>query len=380
MSSRASLRRAARWSGAALLAVAVVLGSVVPATATPVESARRRAAELRRKVAALELDAQVANEDYGAAQDQLTQIVTAHLSAKAALDDARDSVDGHNEILRARARSLYMSGGSAALYLSVLEAADIGDAFSRFANVSSVMGSDARTIAAGEDRVARIAAAEKKLADITRRQSEVEEVASDAADRVRRTLTAQRDLLAHADAEVLRLVEEQRRAEQAAAERAFLEQLAIARGLTVVPGKLLDLLKNDPTQPPNDIAARAIAAAQTQLGKPYEWGATGPNSFDCSGLTGWAYRQAGLRLPRTSRQQWYAGSHPDLATLAPGDLLFWGSDRANPHSIHHVALYIGAGRMIAAPRTGLPVRIQPVYLGDFFGVTRPTAPASGQPS
>jgi cell wall-associated NlpC family hydrolase len=131
-------------------------------------------------------------------------------------------------------------------------------------------------------------------------------------------------------------------------------------------------LRGDGTAAPNAVVARAIASAKAQLGKPYLWGAVGPDAYDCSGLTGWAYRQAGLNLPRTSRQQWNAGSHPSLGEIRPGDLLFWGSSRTDPQSIHHVAMYVGGGMMIAAPHTGANVRIQPVYLGDFFGLTRPT--------
>src|SRR5262249_59237435 len=119
-------------------------------------------------------------------------------------------------------------------------------------------------------------------------------------------------------------------------------------------------------------AARAIAAARAQLGKPYQWGATGPETFDCSGLTGWAYAHAGVQLPRTSREQWYAGPHPGLGYLQPGDLLFWATDPANPATIHHVAIYLGDDQMLAAPHTGTVVQIQPVYLTGYIGAVRPT--------
>ena len=117
--------------------------------------------------------------------------------------------------------------------------------------------------------------------------------------------------------------------------------------------------------------AAVVRFALAQLGKPYLWGATGTASFDCSGLTGWAFRQAGVNLPRTSRQQWFAGPHVGLADLAPGDLLFWADDVARPGSIHHVALYVGGGRMIAAPRAGTLVREQAVYASGYIGAVRP---------
>jgi cell wall-associated NlpC family hydrolase len=127
--------------------------------------------------------------------------------------------------------------------------------------------------------------------------------------------------------------------------------------------------------PNQTVVSAAIAAARAQLGKPYQWGATGPNSFDCSGLTGWAYGHAGVGLPRTSREQWFAGPHPGLGYLQPGDLLFWAPDTSNAATIHHVAIYIGGDKMIAAPHTGADVAIQSVYLTGYIGAVRPTAAA-----
>lgn len=100
-------------------------------------------------------------------------------------------------------------------------------------------------------------------------------------------------------------------------------------------------------------------------------GSDGPDSFDCSGLTQSAYGSVGVRLPRVAADQWWSGRHVGLAELAPGDLLFWGSDSRNPATIHHVAIYAGHGRMIAAPHTGALVREQNVYLDGYFGATRP---------
>ncbi|MEU1347435.1 NlpC/P60 family protein [Streptomyces sp. NPDC005776] len=117
-------------------------------------------------------------------------------------------------------------------------------------------------------------------------------------------------------------------------------------------------------QAPNARAAAAVAFAYTALGKPYVWGATGPSSFDCSGLTQAAYRSAGVSLPRTTYTQIEAGRRVPRSELAPGDLVFFYS------GISHVGLYIGNGQMIHAPRPGAPVRVAPIDQMPFAGATR----------
>jgi cell wall-associated NlpC family hydrolase len=116
----------------------------------------------------------------------------------------------------------------------------------------------------------------------------------------------------------------------------------------------------------------AVAYAMAQLGKPYVWGATGPDSFDCSGLTMSAYAHAGVALPRTSRSQWYAGPHVGLVDLSPGDLLFFADNLSNPSTIHHVGIYAGRGLMVEAPYSGASVRLSSIGRGDFIGAVRPT--------
>lgn len=102
----------------------------------------------------------------------------------------------------------------------------------------------------------------------------------------------------------------------------------------------------------------ALQAALSKRGSEYEWGATGPNEFDCSGLTSWAYNQAGITIPRTSRQQWTAGKSVSLDALAPGDLLFFDDGTGDPSTIHHVGMYVGDGRMVDAPTEGQLVDVR----------------------
>ena len=112
------------------------------------------------------------------------------------------------------------------------------------------------------------------------------------------------------------------------------------------------------------IMGAAFAAAQTRIGSPYVYGATGPSSFDCSGLTSWAYAQAGVSIPRTSEAQ--AGIGPRIysqSQLQIGDLVFFYGD------LHHVGLYAGNGQVLHAPRTGTVVRYEPISNMPFqFGI------------
>ncbi|GHF47640.1 hypothetical protein GCM10010218_31310 [Streptomyces mashuensis] len=122
---------------------------------------------------------------------------------------------------------------------------------------------------------------------------------------------------------------------------------------------------HDAVQAASGRAARAVAYAYGALGKPYVWGATGPSSFDCSGLTQAAWQAAGVSLPRTTYTQITAGRRIARDRLAPGDLVFFYP------GVSHVGLYIGDGKMIHAPHPGAPVRIAPVDEMPFAGATRP---------
>ena len=91
------------------------------------------------------------------------------------------------------------------------------------------------------------------------------------------------------------------------------------------------------------MAGAAIQFALGEVGKPYVWGATGPKTYDCSGLIMRAFQSAGINLPRVSRQQFYSGGHVPVAQAQPGDLLFYATDPSDPATIHHVVLYMGDG-------------------------------------
>ncbi|GLZ06364.1 hypothetical protein Acsp03_38300 [Actinomadura sp. NBRC 104412] len=130
------------------------------------------------------------------------------------------------------------------------------------------------------------------------------------------------------------------------------------------------LVKRDPTELArlpvlgNGKAAQALRLAMGKIGRPYVWGASGPNAFDCSGLIMWAYRQVGISLPHYTGSQWNAGTHISRSQLQPGDLVFFYSD------LHHVGMYVGGGKMLHAPQTGDVVKISPMAGRPFAGAVR----------
>lgn len=124
-------------------------------------------------------------------------------------------------------------------------------------------------------------------------------------------------------------------------------------------------------------AARGNIAANwalSQLGKPYQWGAAGPVSYDCSGLALRAWARAGVRLLHWTGYQWVSGPHVPLDRLRRGDLVFFAYNTADPATIHHVGIYLGNGLMVDAPYTGAFVEIDSIYdVGGLIGATRPAS-------
>ncbi|GAA4891823.1 C40 family peptidase [Streptomonospora salina] len=157
----------------------------------------------------------------------------------------------------------------------------------------------------------------------------------------------------------------------------------LEEGLTEVLGDEASLqpLAEDPEPRPADDSGRAlgadvvenaIAAAESRIGVPYVWGgeSMAEGGYDCSGLVQWAFGQAGVSVPRVTHDQWFAGERVDYADARRGDLVFWRNDPSAPDYISHVAIYLGDGRMLESPRTGLSVRTTDVRTRNMAGVVR----------
>jgi peptidoglycan DL-endopeptidase CwlO len=169
---------------------------------------------------------------------------------------------------------------------------------------------------------------------------------------------------------------------------------AVARLLV----QLRHAAKGSPADPrPGAAALAAMDFALRQVGRPYLWGAVGPDAYDCSGLTWRAYEQAGVLLPRVAADQHAHGGTPvAIADLLPGDLVFFATVAWDPGAVHHVGMYVGRGMMVDAPHPGASVRVEPVTAAGYVGAVRvvpertsassqtpgrhPTGPASTPPT
>jgi cell wall-associated NlpC family hydrolase len=211
-----------------------------------------------------------------------------------------------------------------------------------------VVGADRAAVDRVERLRRQVEALAAKLADQAERQQRLQARLAAKRRQIEARLSAQRRYHQRLTRQVRRAVAEERRRQEALRRRALLRRLAAAR------------------------AARAVAFARSQLGKPYVWGAAGPSAYDCSGLVMAAYRRAGVWLPRVSREQWNAGPHVGLGGLAPGDLVFFAYNVGSPSTIHHVGMYVGGGAMVEAPYSGARVRIASIGRRDYIGAVRPT--------
>lgn len=158
-----------------------------------------------------------------------------------------------------------------------------------------------------------------------------------------------------------------------AAQAAATVTSASASTATTTPPSTPAASQQPPSPPPSNggAGAAAVAAAESQLGVPYVYGGESPGSgFDCSGLTQWAWGQAGVSIPRTAAAQYAAVAPVSTSALQPGDLLFY-YNLDGDSMVDHVAMYVGGGEVIQAPYTGATVSYSPIYYGGLIGAGRP---------
>jgi cell wall-associated NlpC family hydrolase len=362
-------RRWVRPAVAALALAALTAVPAPPALAAPEPSgpaalaaARAEAARLQREVDKLDVKVETLAEAHSAAQARLDGLIQAAHRHQDELERSELALQATRAEYVGDVRDLYARGPLAPLEL-LLAAGDIHELAVAAGVAGGVLDRDVRALASVGLAAGTVRA---KVTELDTTQAEAlalrERLAGQEAE-IGRLLADRTAMLATARAEVRAQVRAEQ-ARQEAARRAMVAA-ASARARALGFAALAD------TPAPNATAAAAVRAALGQVGKPYRWGATGPGSFDCSGLTRFAYTHAGLTLPRTSRQQWSAGRHVQVEGLRPGDLVFWAHDAADPSTIHHVGMYVGQGLMVHAPHTGALVRVDALRPFGYAGATRP---------
>jgi peptidoglycan DL-endopeptidase RipA len=378
------------------------------ALADDLTAARARAARLAVRLERLHARWELAQERRAEAEAALNGSVGAEMAGARAVDAVtRARADRAAEVERA-VRALYMGGGTSALYASVLDGTSLADVAIRASAVSQVLAGRLQGV---EDADAALAAAQR--AQDTRERRTVDRLglaaearaAEDQAAALEARIEAAR---ARADTRLAALVEEEQ-ARLEAERKAAAEAALLAAGQTPWGGAVQApadelaaverALQRAQEQPSTPWAAGALADARQWLGTPYSAGGGGPDGpstgwcsssapddgrtdsgacaasstvgFDCSSFVQRVYSAGGLTLPRTSREQWWAGRRVPMSQLVPGDLLFWAYDTSSAGSIHHVALYLGDGLMVHSPHTGDRVRVAAVYTNGLIGAVRP---------
>ncbi|MFJ8151970.1 NlpC/P60 family protein [Streptomyces sp. NPDC094468] len=355
---------------AALTSVALLSQT---ANAAPSEDGKPSLEEVEKKVDALYRQAESATEKYNAAKErtgkQRKQVDTL-------LDDVAQRTDRLNkarEELGSFAAAQYRTGASAPDTSTFLLADTPQDYFDQTQLMNRLTS---RQKGAVDDYATQQSATMAKRQEAAKSLESLTETQDDlktAKSTVQAKLASARELLSQLNAqEKARLAEiEKKQRAAAAAKAAELAKQQAAAERKDAPSSSAPSSGGSSSSSGSAYgtkAAKAIAFARAQIGKPYVWGATGPGSYDCSGLSQAAWKAAGVSLPRTTYDQVNAGTTVSLADARPGDLVFFYDD------VTHVGIYIGDGMMIHAPKPGAYVREESIYYGGesiIHSVVRP---------
>ncbi|WP_328315629.1 C40 family peptidase [Streptomyces sp. NBC_00388] len=338
---------------ALVCAIALIPGPSYAAPNDPEPRSDGSIEHIRTELDGLYREAEVATEAYDAANEKATAQSKRLSSLQEDLAHAEDRVNGLHDLAGAAARTQYRGGSLASTGLQLL----LGDhsdqalgeaAQARQAMLSIIRVSETQKAARAElDGQSEAAAKELRVLKRTRaekaRAKEKIEKKISAAERIESGLEK---------SETRRLAQ----LEKQDTERAKSKWRGSGGpsggggpgGGTTVSGA----------------AGKAVAFAMAQIGKPYVWGAVGPSSYDCSGLTSAAWAAAGHPVPRTSQAQWQGLTRVSLASARPGDLIIY-------YNATHVGMYIGGGQVVHAPRPGRTITTAPAASMPILGVVRP---------
>lgn len=346
----AAKRRLLATAVACVVAVLAVPG-VAFASPEPTPSASAKNLEaVREKLDGLYHDAAVATDSYNAAEER------ARKQSAAIVDLAKKIVEGQKKLDELKKRA---GAAAAAQYRS----GGLPD------EAQLLLSDNPQQFLDGAGRVLQGERAAKGLiGELTRTQEDLQQYATDASAQWQK-LEADRKAKESARKEIKTQIAAAEKLESRLEEKekerlAELEREAAYKAQSAWLGTgVMDEIKGSASE----AGKKAVAFATQQIGKPYEWGAEGPKSYDCSGLTSQAWLDAGHPIPRTSQEQWKQLRHVDIKDMRPGDLIIYFDDAS------HVALYIGDGAIVHAPRPGRTVTIAGAGSMPILGVVRPDA-------
>lgn len=300
-------------------------------------------------------DAAKADEDLLAAQEELTARQAASTKADSdlaaadkALTDAETSIQRFRGEVDKLVAANFQGASSVSQFAALLDSATRTEFLQKSSAISLLSGQKAEALAGLRSGLDRAAAARAQAEESRKRAGEATAAAQQALDQV-----------SSRKKELDRQIKQVRTAlgQLPAQDKAKLGKVQDTGSYVGPPGAAND----------------ALQAALSKRGSEYEWGATGPAEFDCSGLTSWAFRQAGVTIPRTSRQQYTVGKAIPLDQLQPGDLLFYDDGTGNPSAIHHVGMFVAGGKMVDAPTEGQLVDVRSMKGdGHLIGARRMT--------
>ncbi|MFD0025352.1 NlpC/P60 family protein [Streptomyces sp. NPDC058382] len=319
-----------------------------PGTPAATGTADTGVATLLSELQKLYQQAEEATETYNGTAAELKKRTADAKKLDAALVTARLSLSRSRDAAGQLAREQYQGRSDFSSYLRLLLSRDPGQALDQ--------GQVIQRLAAGRmAAVQGLTGAEKRADGLAKKSRKVLDEQQVLAARQKKDRDAVHKRLKEVEAKLATLSADQ------LAELSGLEQkdTAKAQGALAASGALSS------TRPPSEAGGEAVRYAVRQIGKPYVWGAEGPGSFDCSGLTSQAWANAGRPIPRTSQEQWRQLQKVPVSALRPGDLVIYFPKAT------HVALYIGNGLVVQAPRPGSRVKVSPLASNPLLGAVRP---------
>jgi cell wall-associated NlpC family hydrolase len=350
-----------------------------PAWADPLSSAQAQAAQLTNQIQAEGQQLDILGQRYDAAEQQVQQLAAEVTQIQGQIAVTEQKVSSDQASLRHQALAAYMDGTGTGL-----EELFAGP------GMRSTLAKEYGSVAAGNvsSTIDNLHLAQNSLSAQQTQLQGAESQAQTAASQLstdRASAQAvqqqQQQTLNQVKGQIAVLVAQQQAAEAAAQAAAFRARQAAAaaaaaaqRGSSSSSGSsggstYLSTAAAAANVPVAPGGSGAVQAARTQLGVPYVWGGETPGvGFDCSGLTQWAWGQAGVGIPRTAQAQYDAIVHVSLSDLEPGDLLFWNDGTS---SVQHVAMYVGGDTVIQAPETGENVSYASISNDGLVGAGRP---------